>query len=97
LGVHNFGSGYAKKTIKGSEDSDHSLDSKKNLNQKMARWVGAQAQVTSVKKTQSTPTCDVSHREFWTQNWKKISIETRRLPDLYRLGGYGRKCTGHHC
>jgi len=31
----NFGSRYARKPIKGSKDSDHSLDSKKILIQKM--------------------------------------------------------------
>jgi len=40
---HNFGSRYARKPIKGSEDSDHSLVSKKIL----ARWVCAHVQVNS--------------------------------------------------
>jgi len=42
---HNFGSRYARKTIKGSKDSDDNLGSKNNLIQKMACWVGAQGQV----------------------------------------------------
>ena len=33
----------------------------------MARWVGAQGQVISAKKTQNTPTCDVPYRESQTQ------------------------------
>jgi len=32
--AHNFGSRYARKTLKGSKDADHSLVSKKNLSQK---------------------------------------------------------------
>jgi len=43
---HNFGSRYANKPIKGSKDSDDSLDSKK-IKAKMACWVGTQGQVNS--------------------------------------------------
>jgi len=42
---HNFGSKYASKALKGSKDSDDSLQSKKFLNQKMAIWVVAYAEM----------------------------------------------------
>jgi len=40
--IHNFGSRYARKPIRGSTASDDSLVSKKNLSEKkLANWVGA--------------------------------------------------------
>ena len=47
----NFDSRYASKPIKPCIKSDDSLLSKKNLSQKMARWFGAQCQVSSAKKS----------------------------------------------
>jgi len=38
-----------RKLIKGFKDSHNSLVSKKNLIQKMARWVGSQGQVNLAK------------------------------------------------
>jgi len=42
-------------SIKSSKDSDDRFDSKKNVRQKMALWVGAQGQVNSAEKTQKHP------------------------------------------
>jgi len=42
---HNLGPRYARKLIKGSEDSDDNLVSKK-IESKMANWVGTQGHVT---------------------------------------------------
>jgi len=38
--IHNFGSRYARKPIKGSKDSDDSLVSKKTGAKKLAHWIG---------------------------------------------------------
>jgi len=38
---HNFGSRYARKSIKGSKDSDDSLVFHKILSQRLAHWTGA--------------------------------------------------------
>jgi len=65
---HNFKSRCARKSIKGSKDSDDVLNRKKSLSQKMARWVGTQGQVNSAKRTQKHPIWDVTHREPQTQN-----------------------------
>jgi len=48
----------------------------------LAHWVGAQGRVKLLKKTQSTPTCDVPHTEPQTQNKKKNCFQTQ-LEDLY--------------
>jgi len=53
--VHNVGSRYARKSIKGSKDSDDSLVSKKTLSQKLAHWIGAQGRVKLAKNTQKHP------------------------------------------
>jgi len=45
------------------KDSDDSLDSKKNLGQKLANWIGAQGRVKLAKRRKNTSTCDVPHRE----------------------------------
>ena len=63
-----FGSRYAWKPIKDSEDSDDNLDSKKTWAKKMAHCFGANAQVKLAKKTQNTPTCDVTRRETQIRN-----------------------------
>jgi len=39
--IKNFGSRYARKPVKGFEDSDDSLVSKQNLSKKVANWIGA--------------------------------------------------------
>jgi len=39
--IRNFGSRYARKSIKGSKDLDDSLVSKNNLSKKMAHRIGA--------------------------------------------------------
>jgi len=64
---HNVDSRYAGKSIKGSKDSGDCLGSKQSISKEMSRWVGAQAQVNLAKKTQNTPSCDVTHREPQTQ------------------------------
>jgi len=58
--------------MKGSKDSNNSLDSKKPLVKKMAYWVVAQGQVKSAKKAKTCPHYDVTHRK--TQMKKIFSI-----------------------
>jgi len=48
---HNFGSGPARRSIKGSKDADDRLVSKKS--QKMAHWIGAQDQLKWVKNSKN--------------------------------------------
>jgi len=66
--AHDFGSRYARKTVKDSKDADHSLVSKNNLNQQMTYWIGVQSRVKVAKKTQNHPHCDVTPREPEIQN-----------------------------
>ena len=72
----SFRSGYAKKPIKGSEDSDDSLKPKNSS----LGW--RPGQVTSANKTQNTPTYDVTHREHQTQTEKLFfQSELEDLPN----------------
>jgi len=50
--AHDFGSRYARKPLKGSNDADHNLFSKQNLIQNIFHWVGAQGQVKLAPKSQ---------------------------------------------
>jgi len=62
---HDFGSRYARKPIKGSEDSDDSLVSNKILSQKLGLldW-----RLRPGKLGQQQPTCDAPRRVPQTQN-----------------------------
>ena len=69
---HNSGSGYARKSIKSSsKDADDSQVSKKKLESKIARWVSAQSQVKSAKKSKTCPHCDVTHTKKQKENFLK--------------------------
>ena len=68
---HNFGTRNARKSIKGSQDSDYNLVSKIIWTKKMAHCVGGKGQAYLAKKAKTRPHCDVSHRECQTQKWKK--------------------------
>jgi len=50
---HNSGSRYARRSFKGSKDSDDRLVSKTFLSQKMTHWIGAQGQVKLVKNSKT--------------------------------------------
>jgi len=75
--IHNFGSRYARKPIKGSKDSDDSLVSKKNWSEKIGSldWHLGPGEVAK-----NTPTCDAPAREpktkknFFSWNWKTCRI-----------------------
>ena len=76
---HNFGSRYARKSIKVSKDSDDNLVYKKYLNQKMARWAGVQGQVTSAKKTRK-------HAPLWRHHSRPVAtggIRKQCLPNFF--------------
>jgi len=44
---HNFDSRYARKPIKGSKDSDDSLDSKRSWGKILAHWIGVEGRPVS--------------------------------------------------
>jgi len=79
---HNFGSRYASKPINGSKDLDDSLDSKINLSQKMACWVGPHGQVSSATRAKTCPHYDVTQRKPHTQNKKIFPFELQDLLNL---------------
>jgi len=57
---HNFCSVNVGKPIKGSKDSDDSLDSKKNVSHKIARWVSSQGPVKLAENSKTCSHCDVT-------------------------------------
>jgi len=59
FGFHNFGSRHTRKPFKGSKDAYFGLVFKKNSNQKIAQWVGAQGWVNLAKNAKTCLHCDV--------------------------------------
>ena len=77
---HNFGSRYARKSVKGSKDlDDGGLVSKATWAKKMARWVGAQGQVILAKKVKTCDRYDVSPRK--RKKKKVFLVWTSRLAE----------------
>jgi len=78
---HNFGSRYAKKSIKCSKDSDDNLDSKKTLSQKIGSlgWRPGQGKVH--QKAKNTHTCDDSTDNPKPKTKILFSVSTRRLAE----------------
>ena len=77
--IHNFGSRYARKPIKGSKDSDDSLVSKKNWSEKIGSldW-----HLGPGEGAKNTPTCDAPAREPQIQNQKKLfQLKLEDLPN----------------
>jgi len=89
---HNFGSRYARKSNKGSKDSDDSLDSQTILIQKIGSlgWRPGPEEIR--RKGKNAPTCDVLHKCHQTAKEKKIfSISTRLVESVEGLNS----CRAH--
>jgi len=68
---HNFGPRCARKSLKGFKDAEFGQVSKKIWPKKLpVGWRPGQGKPG--QKGENTPTCDVTHREPQTQNWKNF-------------------------
>jgi len=79
---HNFGSRYARKSIKGSKDADHSLVPKKTLAKKIAYVVGAQGQVNLPKMRKYALIVTSPPKKRHTQTEKKFQSAVEDLLNL---------------
>jgi len=80
---HDSDSSFARKPIKGPEDSDDYLASKKILEPRMTLWFGAQDKTNLAKKAQTWPNCDVTHKKTQNDNFFKSKLEN--LPNLQMI------------
>jgi len=67
---HNFGQGYASKSIKGCIDADFDLVCQNNLSQKMGQWVGVRDQGNSAKNAKTCPYCGITSKKKQIQSEK---------------------------
>jgi len=77
--IHNFGSSYARKPIKGSKDSDDNLVSRKNVSQKIGSLVWRPGSGKVGQKDEKTPplmTTQTQYEKFF------FSILTRRFSEF---------------
>jgi len=77
---HNFGQGYASKSIKGCIDADFGLVCENTLSQKMGQWVGARDQGNSAKNAKTCPYCDITSKK--TKSKAKKNFFRSQLQDL---------------
>jgi len=84
---HNFWSRNARKSIKGSKDSDSSLVSNKNFNETLWPSGWALGQITEPKWPQNYFTYDVSHKKSASPN-KKFFFECSLLDWLIRFSSW---------